>query len=134
MVRKIFCSILTPERIVYEGEIEHIVVQGLNGKIGFLFNHCPIVSRIGVGAVKIGSTSNVEYMWIENGIVEMKKNKMIILAENAYKKEEIDKDILDKQLVILKEKLENLEIYSKEREDLQMNKKNIKEKINFIAL
>ena len=81
MVRKIFCSILTPERIVYEGEIEHVVVQGQNGKLGFLFNHCPLISRLGVGAVKLGSTTNVEYIWIENGILEI--NLVIVLIRKC---------------------------------------------------
>ena len=132
MVRKIFCNILTPERIVYEGEIEHVVVQGQNGKLGFLFNHCPLISRLGVGAVKLGSTTDIKYIWIENGILEIKDNKMIILAESAYKKDELNEDSLKKELAILKEKIKNLEPCSHEKPGLQIEQKNLIEKIDFI--
>ena len=133
MSRKIVCNILTPEKLLYEGEVDHAVIQSFNGRMGFLYNHAPLISTLGVGSVRLDTTNSTEQLWVENGIVEVKNNKMIILAETAYKKDDIDKAKLEEELNEVKERLNNLEKYSEDRFTYQLERDKITGKINFIS-
>ena len=98
MVLKLNCIVLTPDRQLYEGQIHFAVVQAYDGEIGFLFNHAPFVSELGIGEMRLRTGDVTEYLTVQGGFVEIKNNELIILAENAYKKEELVKDTLEKQL------------------------------------
>ncbi len=129
MSRKLNCSILTPEKPLYEGEIDFAVVQAYNGEVGFLFNHAPLISQLGVGEVRLRTPQKTDYVYIENGIVEIKDNKLIIIAEHAKKKDQLDKNDLENQLKVLSTKLIELKPFSEERMMIQADIKILKEKL-----
>jgi F-type H+-transporting ATPase subunit epsilon len=105
-MKKIKCSILTPDRYLYEGEIAFAVVQAYNGEMGFLVDHAPLISELGIGEVRLQDGKTTEYFVIENGVVEVRDNKLIILAEKASKKNELDKVELTARLKELVEQKE----------------------------
>jgi len=84
-MKKIACTILTPERNLFDGEIAFAVVDAHNGEMGFLVDHAPLISELGVGEVRLSDGKSTEYFVVEGGIVEIRTNKMIILAEKASK-------------------------------------------------
>ena len=94
MSGKIDCSILTPEKTIYEDQVDSIVVQAYDGEIGFLHNHAPLISELGVGEIRLRNGNTTQYLVVEGGIVEIKNNKLIIIAENAILKENLDKDAI----------------------------------------
>lgn len=102
-MKKIHCSILTPERHIYDGEIEFAVVQAYDGERGFLINHAPLVSQLGVGEVRLSDSKKTDFFVIEGGVVEMRNNKLIILAETAQSKDDLDKKQLEVRLKELKD-------------------------------
>jgi len=75
-------EILSPEKILFDGDVISIQVPGKSGKFQILNNHMPIVSSLSKGIIKITNTENKETtIKINTGVVEMKKNKIIILAQ-----------------------------------------------------
>jgi F-type H+-transporting ATPase subunit epsilon len=75
-------EIITPEKTIYEGEIKSILVPGTKGAFMVLHNHAPIISTLNKGQVKIvNDQSKTEIINIEGGIIEVKKNKIMILAD-----------------------------------------------------
>ncbi len=129
-MKKIKCSILTPERSLFEGEADFTVVQAHNGEMGFLVDHAPLISELGIGEIRISEGKAVEYFVVEGGIVEIINNKMIILAERAFKKNELDKKELETQLKTVKEQKEKeFKAFSAEWIQLQDQEKRIKAKI-----
>ena len=124
MIRKINCSILTPENILYEGEVGFAVVQAHNGEMGFLYNHAPLISELGVGEIRLRDEQLTQYLVVEGGIVEIRDNKMIILAENAYKKEDLNADEIEKKLKELREK--EYKSFSEEKMLLQIEEDKLK--------
>jgi len=89
-------DIVTPEGALFSGEVDSIVVPGVNGAFEMLDNHAPIVAILTQGEVRIkGSNilideevqdkfkiSTGEVMLpVQSGTVEMKNNKVIVLAE-----------------------------------------------------
>ncbi len=101
-MKKIHCSILTPERHIHEGEFDFVVVPAYDGERGFLVNHAPLVSQLGVGEVRLSDSKKTDYYVVEGGLVEIRNNKLIILAETAQNKSEIDKKKLESRLSELK--------------------------------
>jgi F-type H+-transporting ATPase subunit epsilon len=78
-------EILTPVKQLYSGEIDLIQVPGSKGSFEVLKNHAPIISTLEKGKIKIIITDNKETVFIEitGGIIEVKSNKIIVLAETS---------------------------------------------------
>ena len=75
-------EIITPEKRIYEGEVRSVRVPGRKGSFQLLKDHAPIVSTLENGPVIIIDTEGKESSYnIEGGVVEVKKNKIILLAE-----------------------------------------------------
>ena len=75
-------EILTPEKTLFDDEVLSVQVPGKSGKFEMLNNHMPIVSSLKKGVIKVTDSSKKEQkIEINNGVIEMKQNKIIILAE-----------------------------------------------------
>jgi len=75
-------EIITPEKTLFKGEIESLNVPGSKGPFTILHNHAPIISILDKGPIKYSPRGKAkELINIEGGVVEVKKNKIIILAE-----------------------------------------------------
>lgn len=77
-------QIITPDSEVFAGEVQLVQVPGSKGSFQVLKNHAPIISTLDKGEVKIidneGKTSMLP---IGGGVIEVKNNKIIILAESV---------------------------------------------------
>ncbi|MBE9468911.1 MAG: ATP synthase F1 subunit epsilon [Bacteroidetes bacterium] len=77
-----YLEIVTPDKKIYEGEIKLIQVPGSKGSFEVMYNHAPLISTIEKGSIKVIEESEKKiYFDIEGGVIEVLKNKVIILAE-----------------------------------------------------
>ncbi len=77
-----YLEIITPEKKIFSGEVESIKLPGADGSFGVLNNHAPIIAALKKGIVKVtDSKKHVENFEINGGVVEVLKNKVIVLAE-----------------------------------------------------
>ncbi len=77
-------EIVTPEKTLFEGKVELIQVPGSKGQFQVLQYHAPIISTLEKGTIRVEeSTGTPQYFDIEGGIIEVQRNKTIILAEVA---------------------------------------------------
>ncbi len=84
-------DIVTPASTVYSGEVQSFTAPGVVGNFQVLFNHAPLLSAVGVGEVKVIDKSGIKLLFaISGGFVEVKSNKVILLAESAERSDEID--------------------------------------------
>jgi F-type H+-transporting ATPase subunit epsilon len=74
-------EIITPEKDVYQGEVELINLPGSDGSFGLLEGHAPLVSTLKEGEIKIVENSKEQTFPIKGGVVEVNNNKVIVLAE-----------------------------------------------------
>lgn len=131
MNRKINCSILTPEKTLFEGDIEFAVVQAFDGEKGFLFNHAPLISELGIGEIRLRDVQSMQQFYIDGGVVEIHDNSMIILAVTAQKKEELNKSEIDAKLKQLYDK--QPQKFSKEWSTLQIDSHKLKVQLKIAA-
>jgi F-type H+-transporting ATPase subunit epsilon len=77
-----FLDIVTPDRKVFSGEIQLISVPGKDGYFEIMQNHAAIISTLKNGELKIiQKAGTTQYFQIEGGVIEVKANKIIVLAE-----------------------------------------------------
>ena len=80
--KKVKLEVITPEKKIFEGEITSIKVPGSKGSFAVLKNHAPLISTLDEGKVIISTKSNkTEEIKIMGGIIEVKKNSIILLAD-----------------------------------------------------
>jgi F-type H+-transporting ATPase subunit epsilon len=76
-------EILTPDKKVFEGEVTSVTVPGTMGSFQILRDHAPIISTLEDGPVIIKGNGNEQTFVIKGGVVEVLKNKVIVLAEGV---------------------------------------------------
>jgi F-type H+-transporting ATPase subunit epsilon len=77
-------EIITPDKKIYDGEINSVRVPGKKGSFQVLKDHAPIISTLESGPVRIIDADNNEVIYeISGGIIEVKSNKIIVLADSV---------------------------------------------------
>ena len=75
-------QIITPDKELFKGEAKRITVPGVDGSMGFLNGHAPLITVLKAGEVKVTLPDNrTEVFTLKGGVVEVSKNKVILLAE-----------------------------------------------------
>ncbi len=80
-----YLEIITPDRKVFSGRISSVQVPGSKGSFAVLEYHAPIISTLEKGRVKVVERGAELYFKISGGIIEVKDNNVIILAESVEK-------------------------------------------------
>ena len=73
-------QIITPDSTLFNGEATLVVVPGIDGQIGILNNHAPLVSSLVQGVVKVKHNEKEDLFDIPGGVVEVSLNKITVLA------------------------------------------------------
>jgi F-type H+-transporting ATPase subunit epsilon len=77
-----FLEIISPDKKLYSGEVKSVRLPGADGSFGVLDKHAPIISSLKKGTVKVVDKDSATHKFeIKGGVVEVQKNKMIVLAE-----------------------------------------------------
>ena len=83
-------EIVSPERRVFTDEVDMVVVPGRNGQLGILPHHTPLISSLGVGELRIKKGGTEQSLLISGGFVEVRPDKVIVMADLAEHSDEID--------------------------------------------
>jgi F-type H+-transporting ATPase subunit epsilon len=91
MARTLLCEIVTPERILYTNEVEMVVAPTLEGEVGILPLHAPMVAALKAGEVRAKyDTDKTEWFAISGGYLQVHEDKVVILADDAVASSQID--------------------------------------------
>ncbi|MBN2728252.1 MAG: ATP synthase F1 subunit epsilon [Bacteroidales bacterium] len=75
-------EIINPEETLYSGEVKSIQFPGQEGSFGVLENHAPMIAALQSGEVEfVTSDGKNEKIGVKGGVVEILKNKVLVLAE-----------------------------------------------------
>lgn len=77
-------TVVSPERIVFSGEVDSVAVPGAKGRFEILNNHAPIVSALTVGKVVCSGKETLE-LDILGGFVEVARNEVSVCVETSPK-------------------------------------------------
>jgi F-type H+-transporting ATPase subunit epsilon len=86
-------DLVSPEQLVYSGEVEHVVVPGTEGEFGVLAGHAPLIAMLRPGVVKILGRDEQDIL-VVGGFAEVGPEGLTILADRALPLAEIDPGII----------------------------------------
>jgi F-type H+-transporting ATPase subunit epsilon len=117
MADKIQLEIVTPERRLLDEPVDMVTVPGLNGELGILPGHTPLISQLKTGVLTYVQDGKNSQLHVSGGFIEVRDDRVSVLAVIAERPEEIDvasarasREKLEKQLSGWSGSEEDLEI------------------------
>jgi len=86
----IVLDIVTAERVVYSEEVDIITAPGIEGELGILPHHTPLMTILQSGELKIKRAGEEISLAISGGFLEVRPDRVIVLADTAERDDEID--------------------------------------------
>ncbi len=83
-------DIVTAERVVYSDEADVVVAPGVDGQLGILPHHAPLMTTLQPGELRVRKGGEEFSLAISGGFLEVRPDRVIILADTAERAEEID--------------------------------------------
>jgi len=87
---KIELEIVTPQRHVLDERVQALEMPGLDGYLGILPGHAPLLTELGVGVLTYQKGAETRRLTVINGYAEVLPDRVIVLAELSERAEEID--------------------------------------------
>ena len=124
-------EIVTPERLAYSDTVDAVVLPGSEGEMGVLPHHAPLLATLGVGELRIRKGGTEEAFAIVGGFVQVRPDKVVVMAETADMASEID---LEKAQEARREAERALESGFHEGADLSMARAQLQQALLRIRL
>jgi F-type H+-transporting ATPase subunit epsilon len=86
----IHLEIVTPEKRAYDDDVDAVVLPGSEGELGILPHHAPLLSMLGAGELRIRKGGTEESFAIVGGFVQVRPDRIVVMAETADLAAEID--------------------------------------------
>jgi F-type H+-transporting ATPase subunit epsilon len=99
-------ELVSPERILFSGEAESVIVPSVEGEMTVLAGHAPVVAvlKAGIVLVKTDAGHGKEFL-VQGGLAEINQASTTILAEQAHFIEDVDTAVLDKEILTAETRL-----------------------------
>jgi F-type H+-transporting ATPase subunit epsilon len=83
-------EVVSPERRAYTDEVDMVIVPGIDGELGILPHHTRLISALGIGELRIKKGGTEQILFISGGFVEVRADKVVVMADLAEHSDEID--------------------------------------------
>ena len=90
MAKSLKLQLVTPDRSIFEGEVDEFTAPGAVGPFTIMFNHAPIVSALVPGNFRWKNSGREEKMVLGGGFLEFHENAAVVLASSAERFQDID--------------------------------------------
>lgn len=85
------CSIVTPDKAVFDGEVRYVSLPAWDGQVGVMAGRSPLLARLGIGPLRIEAGDGSEHRWLlDGGFAQVAGDDLTILTERAEAAAEID--------------------------------------------
>lgn len=125
--RQLFCRVIAPEGIVYDGEADLVVARIADGDLGVMVDHEPLVSSVEIGEVQIKEGEERRVFATSDGFFKVSENLVQVLVEEAVEAGDIDADEAgrrveeaEKQFVEVSEDADDAD---RQREDIERRRR-----------
>jgi F-type H+-transporting ATPase subunit epsilon len=90
-------DLVSPEQMVFSGEVEHVVVPGTEGEFGVLAGHAPLVAMLKPGVLRILGP-NEQRILVVGGFAEVSPDGLTVLADMAMPVDDVDREVIAGQI------------------------------------
>jgi F-type H+-transporting ATPase subunit epsilon len=102
-------ELVSPEKLLFSGDVEQVDVPGAEGDFGVLAGHAPFVSTLRPGILTIHAASGEQKIVVLGGFAEVSADGLTVLAEVAEKVADIDRDMIATHIGELEQRIEKME-------------------------
>ena len=102
-------EIITAEREVYSEDVDTLVAPGIEGELGILPHHAPLMTALQPGEIHIRRDGEDVFMAVSSGFLEVMDNKVTILADTAERSDEIDEARVQEAMKRAEERIQRRE-------------------------
>jgi F-type H+-transporting ATPase subunit epsilon len=88
--RTLHVTVVTAQQTVFEGEAEMVIAPGSEGQLGILPEHAPLLTTLAMGEMRIRRGGVDEGLFVAGGFLEVNRDVVTVLADDAERAEEID--------------------------------------------
>ena len=83
-------DIVTPERLAYSDDVDEVIAPGIQGELGILPHHAPLLTTLGLGELRVRKGGAEESFAIVGGFLQVRPDRVVVMAETADMAAEID--------------------------------------------
>ena len=98
-------ELVSPERLVFSGEVEQVDVPGAEGDFGVLAEHTPIIATLRPGILTVHSAGGEQKIVVLGGFAEFSANSLTVLADMAAAVEDMDLTLIEARIGELEQRL-----------------------------
>ena len=121
--RQLFCRVITPEQVLYDGEAKLVVARIADGDIGVNVDHAPVVSTVEPREVRIYEDDDERHVFAtSDGFFKVSENLVQILVEEAASPDEIDVDEAERRVEEAENELSDI---SEEDEEAERQREEV---------
>ncbi|MEW6718601.1 MAG: F0F1 ATP synthase subunit epsilon [Chloroflexota bacterium] len=84
------CEIVSQDRVVFQEDVDIVILPGVQGEMGILPNHAPLLSALKFGILKVRYKGMERVFTVAGGVVDVQPDVVTVLADAAENVEEID--------------------------------------------
>lgn len=111
-ITTMYLKLITPERTIYEGNIDELIVPTVNGEIAILPHHINLVTQVADGEITIKADGKNHHIAVTQGFLEIQHDTVSLLADFAVRSDEINM----KEVIAAQERAE--EMLKTKRDDI----------------
>ena len=100
-------EIITAEREVYAADVDGVVAPGIEGQLGILPHHAPLMTALQPGEILVRKEGEASYLAVTGGFMEVMGNKVTILAEACEYSQEINEERAQAAMERARERMQN---------------------------
>lgn len=76
-------SVISPERVLFEGEVDSIVAPAFDGEVGILSGHAPMMTLLGRGELRLGGGAGARTFAVAGGFLQVVDDQVRVVTEQA---------------------------------------------------
>lgn len=98
-------EVVTPERTVLEDDADIVIARGADGDLGILHGHEPLITPLATGELVYRADGEERHLAVSGGFLEVRPDKVVVLADEAERSEEIDRQLAEEARARAEERL-----------------------------
>lgn len=112
-------EIVTPEARTFSGEAQMVVVPGVEGEIGILPDHMPLMTQVNPGELRITTADGDQYLAIGSGFLEVLPDRVSVMTDMAVPEAEIDEKVAEEAVARAQKELRDQALSGEEQAFVQ---------------
>jgi F-type H+-transporting ATPase subunit epsilon len=112
-------EIVTPEARTFSGEVQMVVVPGVEGEIGILPDHMPLMTQVNPGELRITTADGDQYLAIGSGFLEVLPDRVSVMTDMAVPEAEIDEKAAEEAVARAQKELRDQALSGEEQAFVQ---------------